>query len=364
MGNNIGARVSSSPQSAGLLEASPYTFLLETSPGTTLPKNFQLIGETTTEATLVLDDETIPLSDLENAYTTPLESVYRTTSIHPSTSSNATIPAVTQDIPSKAPALLKTQPKVVIPVFPGTNCEYDTAAVFNQAGADPETLVFRNLTPEAVEESLAALAASIRQSQILMLPGGFSSGDEPDGSAKFIATILRNPQVADAIADLHQTRQGLILGICNGFQALVKSGLLGENMTLTHNPIARHISTYVTTRIANTNSPWLANSTVGDLHAIAVSHGEGRFLADEATLASLVANGQIATQYTQLDGTPTMEEPFNPNQSALAIEGITSPCGRIFGKMGHTERRGSHVAKNIPGTKHQPLFKAGVEYFS
>ncbi|MGJ8724241.1 MAG: phosphoribosylformylglycinamidine synthase [Roseibacillus sp.] len=362
LGNTIGAKVSNG---SDVLAPAPYTFLLETTPETQLPENFQLIGETTTEATLVINDDTIPLIELESAYTTPLESVYRTTSTHPSATSEATVAAVTQDSPAKAPALLSTKPKVIIPVFPGTNCEYDTAAVFDQAGAESEVLVFRNLTPEAVEDSLAALANSIRQSQILMLPGGFSSGDEPDGSAKFIATILRNPQIADAIADLYQTRQGLILGICNGFQALVKSGLLtpGGSATLTHNPIARHISTYVTTRIANTNSPWLSNSSVGDLHTIPVSHGEGRFLADEATLSTLIANGQIATQYTALDGTPTMAEPFNPNRSDLAIEGITSPCGRIFGKMGHTERRGDHVAKNIPGTKHQPLFKAGVSYF-
>ena len=169
------------------------------------------------------------------------------------------------------------------------------------------------------------------------------------------------------MTDLHQNRQGLILGICNGFQALVKSGLLGSgeenSATLAHNPISRHISTYVTTRIANTNSPWLANCQVGDLHTIPVSHGEGRFLADQATLDALVANGQIATQYTTPEGVPTMEEPFNPNQSALAIEGITSPCGLIFGKMGHTERRGSNIAKNIQGNKHQPLFKAGIDYF-
>lgn len=369
-GNEIGAEVSDIQNA---LAPARYAFLAETSPESQLPARFKKIGTTTAEPTLVIEGRTTELSDLEEAYTGTLENVYRTTSHRQSESQ--VIPEVTRTvITSSTPTgFTGAKPKVFIPVFPGTNCEYDTAAVFQQAGAEAEILVFRNLTPVAIEESLAAFAQSIRNSQILMLPGGFSSGDEPDGSAKFIATILRNPQIADAVADLHQNRQGLILGICNGFQALVKSGLLGGNeaqnssgpitATLTHNPIARHISTYVTTRIANTNSPWLAHCEVGDLHTIPVSHGEGRFLADDATLAALVSNGQIATQYTTPEGAPTMEEPFNPNQSALAIEGITSPCGRILGKMGHTERRGRDIAKNILGNKHQPLFKAGVEYF-
>ncbi len=368
LGNSIGAQISN----ATPLAPAPYAFLLETAPETELPDNFRTIGGTTDEEGLTIDEVTIPLSELEDAYTTTLEGVYHTTSRRNPATDNPAVEAISKETLQKAPSLLTSKPKVLIPVFPGTNCEYDSAAVFDQAGAESEILVFRNLTPTAVEESLAALADSIRESHILMLPGGFSSGDEPDGSAKFIATILRNPRIADAIADLHASRQGLILGICNGFQALVKSGLLAANeeavsakqtMTLTHNPIARHISTYVTTRIANNNSPWLANCAVGDLHTIPVSHGEGRFLADETTLSGLIANGQIATQYCEASGSPTMTEPANPNQSALAIEGITSPCGRIFGKMGHTERRGDQVAKNVPGNKHQPLFKAGVQYF-
>lgn len=370
LGNEIGASVAGT---GDVLAAAPYTFLAETSPDTQLPANFQNIGTTTAEASLVIEGEETSLADLASAYTGAMKGVYRTTSR--SQPEPKDLPEVTRMVHTSSNPIrgAGARPKVIIPVFPGTNCEYDTAAVFQHAGAEAEVLVFRNLTPAAIEESLAALAQSIRDSQILMLPGGFSSGDEPDGSAKFIATILRNPRIADAVADLHQNRQGLILGICNGFQALVKSGLLGANeaanssgpvtATLTRNPIARHISTYVTTRIANTNSPWLANCAVGDLHTIPVSHGEGRFLADEATLAALVSNGQIATQYTTPEGVPTMVEPFNPNQSALAIEGITSPCGRIFGKMGHTERRGKDVAKNILGNKHQPLFRAGVEYF-
>lgn len=368
LGNGIGAIANHDAP----LQPAPYSFLVEHREP--LPESFQPVGQTTSESKLVINSApanpsaesiTLTLEEISAAYTQPLQSVYKTTSHQETSTQDPHVKAVSKEFQNKAPALLSHKPKVIIPVFPGTNCEYDTAAAFAQADADPEVLVFRNLTPEAISESLSAFATAIRDSQILMLPGGFSSGDEPDGSAKFIATILRNPLIAEAIADLHQNRQGLILGICNGFQALVKSGLLtpSGSATLAHNPIARHISTYVTTRITNNNSPWLANCAVGDLHTIPVSHGEGRFLADEATLASLIANGQIATQYCQLDGTPTMTEPFNPNQSALAIEGITSPCGRIFGKMGHTERRGQDVAKNIPGEKHQPLFKAGVSYF-
>ncbi|MGB2010389.1 MAG: phosphoribosylformylglycinamidine synthase subunit PurQ, partial [Akkermansiaceae bacterium] len=202
---------------------------------------------------------------------------------------------------------------------------------------------------------------------------GFSAGDEPDGSGKFIATVLRNPRITDAVMDLINNRDGLILGICNGFQALIKTGLVpyGEIRepeagapTLTFNDIGRHIARYATTRIASTKSPWLANCQVGDLHNIPFSHGEGKFFASAEDIKQLAANGQIATQYTDLDGNPSMDIAWNPNGSVYAIEGISSPCGRVLGKMGHTERRGDYVAKNIPGNKHQPLFKAGVDYFS
>jgi len=264
------------------------------------------------------------------------------------------------------------KPRVIIPTFPGTNCEYDTAKAFNQAGARAEIQVFRNLTPQQVEESLKALADQIKQSQILMLPGGFSAGDEPAGSGKFIATILRNPEIADAVMDLLKNREGLILGICNGFQALVKTGLVpyGEIRdpqagapTLTHNDIGRHIARYATTRISSSLSPWLAGTEIGDLHNVPFSHGEGKFYATDEDIQKLAAAGQIATQYTDFDGVPTMDPEFNPNGSIHAIEGITSPCGRVLGKMGHTERRGPDVGQNISGNLHQPLFKAGVNYF-
>jgi phosphoribosylformylglycinamidine synthase len=261
----------------------------------------------------------------------------------------------------------------LIPAFPGTNSEYDSAKAFCEAGADAEILVFRNLTAAHIEESLAAIATQIRRSQILMFPGGFSAGDEPDGSAKFIATIIRSPRVADAIMDLLQNRGGLILGICNGFQALIKTGLVpyGEIRdaspdapTLVHNSIGRHISCYAQTRVVSKLSPWLSHTRAGEIYQVPVSHGEGNFLATAAELAALAAKGQIATVYCDSDGTPSMDIAINPNGSLAAVEGITSPCGRVFGKMAHTERSGPQVAKNIPGEKHQPIFSAGVAYFS
>jgi phosphoribosylformylglycinamidine synthase len=206
-----------------------------------------------------------------------------------------------------------------------------------------------------------------------MFPGGFSAGDEPDGSAKFIATIIRNPRVSDAIMDLLKNRGGLILGICNGFQALIKTGLVpygeirestADAPTLVHNEIGRHISRYAHTRVTSTISPWFSNSTVGDIHTIPLSHGEGRFYASPEVIAELAASGQIATQYCDESGIPSMDISHNPNGSLGAIEGITSPCGRVLGKMGHTERAGTHVAKNIPGNKQQPIFKGGVAYFA
>ncbi|MEM9080395.1 MAG: phosphoribosylformylglycinamidine synthase, partial [Verrucomicrobiota bacterium] len=389
LGNQLGARVSN-PLPSDPLAPLPYSFLLETTPETQLPPNFQAIGEVTQDPTLTLSETTIPLTDLHSAYTRTLEPIYPTVSKNQKTESqNLRVSASPREAQNPNNPSLRAlassreaKPKVLIPTFPGTNSEYDSAHVFQQAGAETEILVFRNLTPTHIQESLQALETALRTSQILFLPGGFSSGDEPDGSAKFIATILRNPRIADAIADLHQTRQGLILGICNGFQALVKSGLITvgrgglaapqPTMTLAHNTIHRHISTYATTRITNNWSPWLAHTQVGDLHTIPVSHGEGRFLTDDATLQQLIANGQIATQYTDLEGNPTMTEPHNPNGSLHAIEGLTSPCGRILGKMAHSERRGTNVAKNIPtgpgtvdgGNKHQPLFEAGVAYFA
>lgn len=331
----------------------------------------QIIGETTAEPAFIVGTERHQLSELESAWTGKFEPIYAT---QPATvqaaESDTHIPLVSASIINRKSSI--GIPRVIIPAFPGTNSEYDSAKAFNEAGAESKILVFRNLTAAHVEDSLKQLAESIRQSQILMIPGGFSAGDEPDGSGKFIATVLRSPRVADAVMDLLKNRDGLILGICNGFQALIKTGLVpfGEIRdsepnapTLAHNDIARHISCYAWTKVIDSRSPWLSKTTAGDLHRIPLSHGEGKFVASPETIAQLIANGQIATQYVDANGVASMDPAINPNGSVSAIEGITSPCGRVLGKMGHTERAGLHVAKNIPGEKHQPLFAGGVGYF-
>ncbi len=369
-GNHIGAEINTT---LDLGSERYFAFLIEHAEP--LPVEFSSleIGHTTEVGTLVLNGEAHTLTELQDAWTSTLETIYPTKpEIKTSGSALQQIPPASsfkiQKPKSKIP-----RPHVVIPSFPGTNSEYDSAKAFREAGADAEILVFRNLTARHIEESLATLAAQIRQSQILMFPGGFSAGDEPDGSAKFIATIIRSPRVADAIMDLLNNRDGLILGICNGFQALVKTGLVpygeirhahAEAPTLVHNSIGRHLSCYARTRIVSTLSPWLAHSSAGDIHRVPVSHGEGKFFASPQVIAALAASGQIATQYCDADGASSMDIAINPNSSLAAIEGITSPCGRVFGKMAHTERAGTQVAKNIPGNKHQPIFKAGVRYFA
>ena len=269
-------------------------------------------------------------------------------------------------------ALLKAKPRVIIPVFPGNNCEYDTARAFERAGAAADVFVINNLTPAAVAESTHELARRIGESQIVMIPGGFSGGDEPDGSAKFITAFFRAPEVTEAVRELLQKRDGLMLGICNGFQALVKLGLVpfgdirpmdADCATLTYNTIGRHQSRLVRTRVASSLSPWLSECAVGDVHTVAISHGEGRFVAPQELLDKLVANGQVATQYVDENGAPSMDLSVNPNGSLLAIEGITSPDGRVFGKMGHSERSGAGLYQNVPGNLYQPIFEGGVRYF-
>lgn len=275
------------------------------------------------------------------------------------------------ELPLTAPVTI-ARPRVFIPVFPGINCEYDSASAFEDAGAVAETFIVRNLTPQAVEESVAKMVEMIDNAQIVMLPGGFSAGDEPDGSGKFIATMLRNPRIKEAIERLLNNRDGLMLGICNGFQALVKLGLVpyGEiremsanSPTLTFNNIGRHVSQIVNTRVVSNKSPWFSAVEPGEIHSVAVSHGEGRFYAPEESIKALFANGQVATQYVDENGKPTMAMPYNPNGSLYAIEGITSPDGRILGKMGHTERFVPGLFKNISGNKDQKIFISGVNYF-
>ena len=262
---------------------------------------------------------------------------------------------------------------VCIPVFPGTNCEYDTARAFEKAGAVPETIVIRNLSASAIEESVNEIEKAIRNSQIIMIPGGFSGGDEPEGSGKFITAFFRNEKIKDAVHELLKNRDGLMLGICNGFQALIKLGLVpygeitdmtDDSPTLTFNTIARHQSMMVRTRIASNKSPWLAQCSVDQIHSVAISHGEGRFVASEDLIRKLAENGQIATQYVDMSGAPTMNIRYNPNTSVSAIEGITSPDGRVFGKMGHSERKGTDICKNVQGDKDQFIFESGVRYFA
>jgi phosphoribosylformylglycinamidine synthase len=370
-GNHIGAEINST---LDLAHERYFAFLIEHTEPLPVELGSLKIGHTTDVGTLVLHDQTHPLHELQDAWTSTLEPIYPT---KPEEIANRGSKMV--DVPVFAPSHALhprssvSKPKVLIPSFPGTNSEYDSAKAFREAGAEAEILVFRNLTTAHIEESLTALAAQILRSQILMFPGGFSAGDEPDGSAKFIATIIRSPRVADAIMDLLKNRDGLILGICNGFQALIKTGLVpygeirdarADSPTLVHNSIGRHISCYARTRVVSRLSPWLAEREIGEIHRVPVSHGEGKFHASAAVIAELAASGQIATQYCDADGMPSMDIEINPNGSLAAIEGITSPCGRVFGKMAHTERSGSSVAKNIPGNKHQPIFGAGVTYFS
>ncbi|MGL4401592.1 MAG: phosphoribosylformylglycinamidine synthase [Luteolibacter sp.] len=371
-GNHIGAEINST---LDLARERYFAFLIEHAEP--LPVEFTSleIGHTTEVGTLVLNNEAHTLHELQDAWTSTLEPVYPTKpeEIADRRSERVDIPLFSSNQKSKINNHQSTiRPKIIIPSFPGTNSEYDSAKAFREAGADAEILVFRNLSAKHIEESLTALAAQIRRSQILMFPGGFSAGDEPDGSAKFIATIIRSPRVADAIMDLLKNRDGLILGICNGFQALVKTGLVpygeirdarADAPTLVHNSIGRHISCYARTRVVSRLSPWLADREIGEIHRVPVSHGEGKFHASAAVIAELAASGQIATQYCNADGVPSMDIEINPNGSLAAIEGITSPCGRVFGKMAHTERSGSSVAKNIPGNKHQPILGAGVSYF-
>ncbi|MCQ2456573.1 MAG: phosphoribosylformylglycinamidine synthase subunit PurQ [Clostridia bacterium] len=261
---------------------------------------------------------------------------------------------------------------MLIPAFPGTNCEFDSAKAVRDAGADAEIVVIRNLTSSAIASSVEEFAEKLKTAQMIFIPGGFSGGDEPDGSGKFITAFFRNAEIKDGVTELLERRDGLICGICNGFQALIKLGLVpygkiidtDENCpTLTFNTIARHQSKIVRTRVASNKSPWLAGCEVGEVYSVPISHGEGRFIADEALIRELAANGQIATQYVDLDGNATSDVQFNPNDSMAAIEGITSPDGRVFGKMGHSERIGQGLYKNVPGSYNIGMFESAVKYF-
>ena len=331
--------------------------------------NIKELGYTQEKESIDINGVSISLDEALKAWTSPLEKVFPTKAGHfesePETYSynKRNITVATEKF---------AKPRIFIPVFPGTNCEYDTARAFERAGGVADVFVFRNLTGADVSYSMEEMKKRIDNSQIVMIPGGFSGGDEPEGSGKFIATAFRNPLVKEAVMNMLKNRDGLMLGICNGFQALIKLGLVpyGEirdlednSPTLTFNTLGRHISRMTYTRIASNKSPWLLNTEVGDMYTIPVSHGEGRFVASAEMIAELAKNGQIATQYVDPEGKATYDIEWNPNGSAASIEGITSPDGRIFGKMGHSERIGRNIAENVPGNKDQKLFESGVKYF-
>ena len=336
--------------------------------------SYKVIGETIEKPVIISEeyDFTFNIDDLINVYEKKLSTVFKIKT----EKSQESVPEIKVEekkiiLPS-SPSIKTAKPRVIIPVFPGTNCEYDCNRAFTKAGAETTELVFKNYSKSALLESIEALEKQIRESQIIMIPGGFSAGDEPDGSGKFIATIFRNERIKDAVNDLLKNRDGLVLGICNGFQALIKLGLvpygeivdIEEDMaTLTYNNINRHMSSIIRTKITSNKSPWFSEVNVGDIHNVAISHGEGRFIANEELLRQLITNDQIATQYVDLEGNVSLDMPFNPNGSVLGIEGITSPDGRVLGKMGHSERIGEDLYVNVPGNFDQKIFESGVKYF-
>ena len=380
-GNKLGVRLSVSDGTAvaQALTAKHYSYIVVETPAAVadLPFRCTEIGQVTAEPCFDVAGEKIPLDEALQAWTSRLESVFPTHTNNDECGmmndefcklykASSPIQHSTFNIQHSA------KPKVFIPAFPGTNCEYDSARAFLRAGADPEIIVFRNQNGNQIRESVEAYVRAIERSQIIMIPGGFSAGDEPEGSAKFITSVFRNARISQAVMDLLQKRDGLMLGICNGFQALVKLGLVpfGEIRpqaedapTLTVNTIGRHQSKMAYTKVVSNLSPWLQRAELGADYVIPISHGEGRFVASQQWLARLFANGQVATQYVDLDGRPTMDDEFNMNGSYCAIEGITSPDGRVLGKMGHSERRSHGSALNIVGNDDQQIFESGVEYF-
>ena len=365
LGNGIGAKIEYAGDCFGQQFGG---IVLEMAQGESGDGLGEKLGETISEYAFICNGESVSLMPLEAGYESTLAGVFPYYG-----KDGETVQAVRCQVSEWAkPAVLTKKPVAMIPTFPGTNCEVDTARALERAGAEPRILLINNLTPAAISDSVEQAAKMIGESQMIVFPGGFSGGDEPDGSGKFITAFFRNPKMKDAVTHLLENRDGLVLGICNGFQALVKLGLVPYGKiidtdaacpTLTFNTIGRHQSMLVRTRIASNKSPWLQKVQVEDIHTIAISHGEGRFIANEETLQALIQNGQIATQYVDLNGDPTMDLRFNPNGSVLAIEGITSPDGRVLGKMGHTERTGRDLYKNVEGNTFQPLFEGGVAYF-
>lgn len=366
IGNGIGVKFNDKLDLNELFALKCGSFVLELSGD---DEELDIIGETVSEPSLSFDGETVSMTDLLKMYEDKLESVYSCNIQQGDTE----IKHIAYDGANiSMPAVKVLKPKVLIPTFPGTNCEYDSAKVMRDAGAEPEIVVINNLTAQGISESIDKFADELNNAQMVFIPGGFSGGDEPDGSAKFICAFFRNAKIRDGVMELLNNRDGLMCGICNGFQALIKLGLVpfGEILdadpdfpTLTYNTISRHQSRIVRTKIVSNKSPWLQNASLGDIISVPISHGEGRFIAGDEIIKKLIANGQIATQYVDLEGNPTMDIRFNPNGSVLAIEGITSPDGRVFGKMGHAERYSPDLYKNVPGNYDIGMFKAAVEYF-
>ncbi|MDR1256502.1 MAG: phosphoribosylformylglycinamidine synthase subunit PurQ, partial [Spirochaetaceae bacterium] len=379
-GNRIGVEFEDSLPVDALFEYAAGSFLAEIDgtardiEGGTDGVLVETLGKTIPAYTFVIGKMTVNLEKVQRAWESKLESVFPVQDGSGGNKGNAEIPRFDYRAGRPArPAALAAKPRALIPVFPGTNCEYDTARALRAAGAEAEIFVVRNLTPALVADSAAALANRIDAANMLVIPGGFSGGDEPDGSAKLIAAFFRGSRVADAVMRLLEARDGLILGICNGFQALIKLGLVpfgrikemaAGDPTLTFNTIGRHQSRLVRARICSTLSPWFLCEALGAVHTIPVSHGEGRFVADEAAILRLAKAGQIAAQYAGLDDNPSMDLRCNPAGSMMAVEALTDPTGRILGKMAHSERQGANLYKNIPHGRAQRLFEGGVKYFT
>ncbi len=365
MGNGFGFKFNPELTLDGIFGYNYASFILEVENA----DGMEVVGEITEEPVFVYGNETVSAEKIDKLYEDKLENVYScniTKEVKPVENFSYTA----QSYP--APAIKCARPKVLIPAFPGTNCEYDSAKAVSDAGAEPEIIVIKNLTASAIQSSVEEFSEKLKSAQMIFIPGGFSGGDEPDGSGKFITAFFRNAAVKEGVTDLLENRDGLMCGICNGFQALIKLGLVpygkiidtDENCpTLTFNTIARHQSKIVRTRIASNKSPWLSLTNAGEVYNVPISHGEGRFLASEELIRKLAENGQIATQYVDLSGNATNDVQFNPNDSMFAIEGITSPDGRVFGKMGHSERIGSGLYKNVPGNYDIRMFEAAVRYF-
>ena len=364
-GNGFGFRFSDELTVQQLFGYDYGAFLLEV----TEDVDAELIGTVTNDGTFSLGGEKVESSELLSLYEEKLEPVYACNIKQVSDGmENFSFTAESRT----APAVRSAKPRVLIPAFPGTNCEIDSARAVRDAGAEPEIFVINNLSSDGISRSVEQFAGLLRESQMVFIPGGFSGGDEPDGSGKFITAFFRNAEIKEGVTELLEERDGLMCGICNGFQALIKLGLVPYGKiidtdkdcpTLTFNTIGRHQSRIVRTRISSNKSPWLALTQVGEVYSVPISHGEGRFLASEELIRTLAANGQIATQYVDLEGNATSDVHFNPNNSLFAIEGITSPDGRVFGKMGHAERIGSGLYQNVPGNYDLRMFESAVKYF-